>query len=157
MTKEEARLFLEAEKHVKNNVPYDFPVPGEQLCVELFAKNPRVEFLLDISRGHIKLTKHTFQNRVFKAIVLARLDIDGNPHRNPDGKEVGKHTCTYTTRTLETSGLIHCHLVLLILLTYSSPSISLWTSATSSQNPLSTGRFFRNLNYNYSALKGGGT
>lgn len=90
MTKEEARLFLEAEKHVKNNVPYDFPVPGKQLCVELFAKNPRAEFLLDISRGHIKLTKHTFQNRVFKAIVLARLDIDGNPHRNPDGEEIGK-------------------------------------------------------------------
>ena len=71
MTKEEARLFLEAEKHVKNNVPYDFPVPGEQLCVELFAKNPRVEFLLDISRGHIKLTKHTLSYSLTYGFIMA--------------------------------------------------------------------------------------
>ena len=44
--------------------------------------------MLDVTRGQIRLTKATFQNRVRQAIVLMRLDIDGPPHRNPDGKEI---------------------------------------------------------------------
>ncbi|MDG6271690.1 DUF6978 family protein [Glaesserella parasuis] len=30
----------------------------------------------------------TFQTRARKAIVLVRLDIEGPPHRNPDGEEI---------------------------------------------------------------------
>jgi len=44
--------------------------------------------MLDISRGQIKLTKATFQNRARQAVVLMRLDLDGPPHRNPDDVEV---------------------------------------------------------------------
>jgi hypothetical protein len=44
--------------------------------------------MLDVSRAEIKLTKATFQNRARQAIVLMRLDLDGSPHRNPDGTEV---------------------------------------------------------------------
>ena len=44
--------------------------------------------MLDVTRGQIKLTKATFQNRARAAIVLLRLDLDGPPHRNPDGEEI---------------------------------------------------------------------
>jgi len=44
--------------------------------------------MLDITRSQITLTKATFQNRARAAIVLMRLDLDGPPHRNPDGEEI---------------------------------------------------------------------
>ena len=44
--------------------------------------------MLDITRGRIRLTKATYQNRARLAIVLLRLDIDGPPHRNPDDAEI---------------------------------------------------------------------
>jgi hypothetical protein len=44
--------------------------------------------VLDVTRASIKLTKATYQTRARQAVVLLRLDIDGAPHRNPDGVEV---------------------------------------------------------------------
>ena len=41
---------------------------------------------MDITRSQVLLTKHTFQTRARKAVVLARLDLAGAPHRNPDGE-----------------------------------------------------------------------
>ncbi len=41
-----------------------------------------------MTRAQIKLTKATYQNRARSAIILMRLDLDGPPHRNPDGQEV---------------------------------------------------------------------
>ena len=44
--------------------------------------------MLDVTRAQIKLTKATYQNRARQAIILMRLDLDGSPHRNPDGVEI---------------------------------------------------------------------
>ena len=44
--------------------------------------------MLDVTRAQIKLTKATYQNRARQAIILMRLDLDGPPHRNPDGEEI---------------------------------------------------------------------
>lgn len=55
----------------------------------------RKEFVLDIWKGKIAL-KTKYQTRVDKTIVLVRLDLNGPPHRNPDGKEVeGTHVHVY--------------------------------------------------------------
>lgn len=43
---------------------------------------------MSIQRSEIILSKTTFQTRTKKVIVLARLDIDGPIHRNPDGEEL---------------------------------------------------------------------
>jgi hypothetical protein len=40
------------------------------------------------TRAQIKLTKATYQNRVRAAIILMRPDLDGPPHRNPNGVEI---------------------------------------------------------------------
>ncbi len=43
-----------------------------------------VDFMLDVTRATIRLTKATYQNRARQAIILMRLDLDGPPHSNPD-------------------------------------------------------------------------
>lgn len=44
--------------------------------------------MLDVTRAQIKLTKATYQDRARQVIILMRLDLDGPPHRNPDGTEI---------------------------------------------------------------------
>jgi hypothetical protein len=46
-------------------------------------------FLLDVWRGVKKAAKLKYQTRGRKVIVLARVDIAGAPHTNPDGTRLG--------------------------------------------------------------------
>ena len=57
--------------------------------LSLQSMDKKQTFNLDVTRGYIALEKITFQTRARKAVVLVRLDIDGPPHRNPDGEEIG--------------------------------------------------------------------
>jgi hypothetical protein len=41
-----------------------------------------------VTRGRIKFTKATYQNRARQAVILMRLDLDGPLHRNQDGEEI---------------------------------------------------------------------
>ena len=66
--------------------------PGLDESHELVDLANRERFTLDIWRGTLRLTKLKFQNRVRTIVVLARLDVDGAPHTNPDGQKVsGTH------------------------------------------------------------------
>ena len=47
------------------------------------------QFLLDLCRGTLRLSKLKFQNRARQVIILVRLDVDGAPHTNPDGQRLG--------------------------------------------------------------------
>jgi len=67
---------------------YSAPGLGGSLRLVLHSADKREEFNLDITRGKILLTKNTFQMRARKAVILARLDLNGPPHRNPDGEEL---------------------------------------------------------------------
>lgn len=49
----------------------------------------REEFLLDLWRNSIRLSKIRLQTRARVIYPLARLDIDGAPHTNPDGGQIG--------------------------------------------------------------------
>lgn len=50
---------------------------------DLVSHDRREEFILTIERGRRKTIRLKFQTRARSVIVLARLDIDGSPHRNP--------------------------------------------------------------------------
>lgn len=51
---------------------------------ELAAQGTAPErFLLDLERGRHKRARLKFQTRAHRVYVLARLDLDGKPHRNP--------------------------------------------------------------------------
>jgi len=84
----EARVLLQMEKHYLDNVGFVFTGLGEALRIPLFSDDHREEFMLDITRSRIEIRKTTLQNRARKAVVLARLDLGGPPHRNPDGEEI---------------------------------------------------------------------
>lgn len=84
LSQQEAEDLLALEKHFLGTDHFCFPGLGGALRIPLHSMDRREEFNLDVTRGRILLTKNTFQARARKAVVLARLDMDGPPHRNPD-------------------------------------------------------------------------
>jgi hypothetical protein len=88
LTQDEAEKLMAMEKRAADQREWMFPGRGDRLVVPLTSVDRRENFLLDVTRFQIKLTKATYQNRARVAIILYRLDIDGAPHRNPDGQEI---------------------------------------------------------------------
>jgi hypothetical protein len=91
LSQSEADFLLSLEKHATNAEEENFlslPDLGGKLAVPLISSDGNEEFILDIYRHKINLKKGTFQNRSRQTIILARLDIGGAPHRNPDGEEI---------------------------------------------------------------------
>jgi len=88
ITQAEADALIAMEKHRADEEDWLFPAPGQRLSIPLVSTDKREQFHLDVTRAQIRLTKATFQNRARQAIILIRLDLDGPPHRNPDGVEI---------------------------------------------------------------------
>ena len=88
LTQSEADGLIAMEKERVNDDLLYFPEPGARLNVPLRSLDRRESFLLDVTRSRISLTKATFQARARQVIVLLRLDMNGGPHRNPDGAEI---------------------------------------------------------------------
>ena len=88
LTQADADVLIAMEKIRTDDTEWNYPRPGEQLSVPLTSTDRREAFMLDITRSGIKLTQSTHQTRARQAIVLLRLDLDGPPHRNPDGVEI---------------------------------------------------------------------
>lgn len=88
LTQSEADALLALEKYRDDNSPQMLPELGQKLSIELFSVDKRERFHLDMNRGYVSLSKHTLQTRGRAVVVLAQLDIDGAPHRNPDDEEL---------------------------------------------------------------------
>jgi hypothetical protein len=88
LTQDGADGLLAMEKVRDDENEHLFPQAGGSLSLPLFSVDRREEFVLDLSRGRIDLAKVKFQNRARQVVVLARLDLGGPPHRNPDGEEI---------------------------------------------------------------------
>jgi len=84
----EADALLAMEKIAATTDAYDFPRPGDKASVPLESRDGREAFLLDWHRGRIAMSKIKYQHRARQTVVLARLELNGAPHRNPDGQEV---------------------------------------------------------------------
>ena len=78
----EAKELLHLEKHYFGDTVYYFP---NNINIPLYSKDEKIEFSIDASANRVKLSKVKYQNRVYNNIVLVRIDINGAPHRNPDG------------------------------------------------------------------------
>ena len=88
LTQQEADTLFNLNKHYRDGKQLNFPTYGGILQFTLFSDDNREEFILSIRRSEIKLERNTFQTRARKTIILARLDIEGPPHRNPDDEEI---------------------------------------------------------------------
>jgi hypothetical protein len=64
------------------------PMPGESRTFEAESLDGKTAFLIDANRrGKIKLTRCSYLERVRVIDVLARLDVDGPPHTNPNATQ----------------------------------------------------------------------
>ena len=88
LTQQEADALLAMVKHYTGTGIFTFPSLGGALRIALHSEGLREEFNLDVTRGRIELRKNTIQMRAQRSVVLARIDIGGAPHRNPDGEEI---------------------------------------------------------------------
>jgi len=89
LSQDEADFLMSMEKRFVPSPPTISLLPGADLTYELTNEINRERFLLDLGRSAIRLSKVKFQTRARKTIVLARLDINGAPHTNPDGIRIG--------------------------------------------------------------------
>lgn len=83
LTQSEADFLINLEKKSATDKEYHFPGVDDTLTIPLLSSDEKELFLLDISRAKINLTKCSYLERVRKAIVLLRLDVNGRPHTNP--------------------------------------------------------------------------
>lgn len=88
LTQHEADSLLALEKLYLGTDRFAYPALGGALRLPLHSLDKREEFFLDITRSRVLLEKNTLQTRARKTIILARLDLGGAPHRNPDGEEI---------------------------------------------------------------------
>lgn len=88
LTQAEADTLLTMPKRAALGVELNYPGLGKKLSVDLMSLDGRESFHLDVGRSYVKLTRATFQTRARSIICLARVDLDGAPHTNPDGEEL---------------------------------------------------------------------
>jgi len=82
--------------HKKTLSDISLPIQGEGVQIKVVSHDKKEEFIVDISRGTIKLQKSKEQLRAREVVILLRLDIESSPHRNPDGTEIsGSHLHIY--------------------------------------------------------------
>lgn len=84
----DADALLHLAKKGRTDVTYQFPTAAQRLALPLWSMDDRVEFMLSVLRGRIVLGKCSYHGQTRSEIFLARLDVGGAPHTNPDGIEL---------------------------------------------------------------------
>ncbi len=96
---EEADRLLQAPKRFMHPARLPLPSPGIRRMFTLELEESGSgdeEFLLDVNYTALRFSKWTHQLRVRRRIILARLDVGGAPHANPDGRKLsGTHLHLY--------------------------------------------------------------
>jgi hypothetical protein len=87
LTQAEADLLLKLPKraHPGTVLELTTSMPMDQDW-DLISHDRREQFILTIERGRRKTIRLKFQTRARNVIVLARLDLNGSPHRNPSAQ-----------------------------------------------------------------------
>lgn len=89
LTQVEAVRLLTMRKRFVDRSPLGL-TPGGRQSRDLISDDKRERFLFDSYRGKLRVSKYTYQTRARRLVILARLDIDGSPHTNPDGSQIGR-------------------------------------------------------------------
>jgi hypothetical protein len=63
--------------------------PGGDFVYQAFSSDLRDSFYLDLARPSLKPQKLKLQLRASSMDILVRLDVNGSPHKNPDGHRLG--------------------------------------------------------------------
>lgn len=87
LTDAEAKRLLELLKRFEKSSDHQLPRARKTQC-KLISTDGKESFILDIGRGTIEHARAKYQMRGRGESILARLDLHGAPHRNPDGESV---------------------------------------------------------------------
>ncbi len=86
----EFQRLLNLLKEFVNTERLMLPKAGTKIDLKLSSLDKKEDFVLNIRRGRINLSKITYQNLYSKYnMPLIRIDLDGTRHQNPDGEFVG--------------------------------------------------------------------
>ena len=110
LAQSEADFLVAMPKKPSSTKVHLFPESGGKLLIELQSVDDTEQFILDINRSRIKVGGITYQNRAREIVVLRRLDLEGPPHRNPDGEVVPCPHLHVYREGYERSGLTHLRL-----------------------------------------------
>lgn len=91
-TNEEFNNLMKLDKHILLN-SLILPGMNEEICIPVGAINSKETFSLDICRKNtIVLSRKKLQERLIpNNDLMIRLEIDGRPHINPDGKKLSRN------------------------------------------------------------------
>jgi hypothetical protein len=89
LTQEEADALLALAKKNADDIEREIPSTGGKITAPLVSIDGRESFLFDVNQSSLVLAKVTYQTRARVTTILARLDLAGAPHRNPDDTEIG--------------------------------------------------------------------
>ncbi len=89
LTQAQADALIAMEEHRASDRDSGFPARGQSISLPLLSSDGREQFLLDLSRRQLDLSKVKMQTRARRVVVLVRLALGGPPHHNPHGQEVG--------------------------------------------------------------------
>lgn len=103
LTQAEADQLLATRKWFPPGIAFSISA-GQARTYELESDEAAETFVLDTYRGRIALKKVKLQNRVRSSIVLARLDLDGAPHTNPDGQRIDCPHLQFIAKATKTGG-----------------------------------------------------
>jgi len=88
LSQNDADALIALEKEAVDNTQWYLPSGGEFTDIPLVSVDQREKFRLGIRRGSVELAKFTFTNLAQETIVLARLDLNGPGHTNPNGEKL---------------------------------------------------------------------
>jgi hypothetical protein len=88
LTQSEADALLALRKKYMKKDAVNWPSLGTKTSIDIVSLDEREAFLLDVSRASIKLERLVLQTRARVTVILARLDLNGPVHRNPDDSEL---------------------------------------------------------------------
>lgn len=88
LSQEEADYLITIEKLSNNQSYINLPDLRGTVDILFYDYYKKEEFIISYNRHYINLSKRNHHLRCRKSIGLVRLDLDGPPHRNPDGIEI---------------------------------------------------------------------
>lgn len=89
LTQADADALLALAKRFEGPPTINLPVGADDRYDMVGGEREEEAFVLDVWRGRRRAVKMKFQTRGRNVVVLARLDLHGAPHTNPDGEQIG--------------------------------------------------------------------
>jgi len=89
ISQNEADALFQMEKISTAANELKFPSLGGNLELSFTSENNKEEFFINYRQSSINLVKRNHHMRGRNILGLARLDLFGPPHRNPNGEEIG--------------------------------------------------------------------